>query len=45
LNADSLDSAPPEVKNTPCMFGYAMVMSLEASSMAGILDDPEYAEK
>jgi hypothetical protein len=40
LKADSFDSAPPEVKNTACMFFGPSSISLSASWMAGTLLDP-----
>jgi hypothetical protein len=40
LNADSFDSAPPQVKNTACMLSYVISMSRLASEMAGMLEEP-----
>jgi hypothetical protein len=45
LNADSLDSAPPEVKKTPEKTLPASSTRRLASVMAGTFDEPVYAEK
>jgi hypothetical protein len=38
LKADSLASAPPQVKNTAAMFGYERLTILVASSTAGMFE-------
>jgi hypothetical protein len=45
LNADSFDSAPPEVKKTALKTFPASSTRRLASVMAGTLDEPVYAEK